>query len=161
MSTTPQQIGPYRIQTEIGRGGMAVVYRAVDGRSGAVVALKVLPPHLAHDERYLQRFEREGKSAARLRHPHIVRTLETGADDGYHFLAMEYVEGQTLADLLRAQRTLLPAADVVALIRQIAEGTGLRPQPGCAPSRHQDQQHHDRPRRQSPADGLRRRQTSR
>ncbi|HQY92778.1 protein kinase [Caldilinea sp.] len=119
MSTTPQQIGPYRIQTEIGRGGMAVVYRAVDGRSGAVVALKVLPPHLAHDERYLQRFEREGKSAARLRHPHIVRTLETGKDDGYHFLAMQYVEGQTLADLLRTQRTLLPAADVVEIVRQV------------------------------------------
>lgn len=119
MSPTPHQIGPYRIQTEIGRGGMAVVYRAVDGRSGAVVALKVLPPHLAHDERYLQRFEREGKSAARLRHPHIVRTLETGADDGHHFLAMQYVEGQTLADLLRTQRTLLPPADVVEIVRQV------------------------------------------
>ena len=120
--TTPQQIGPYRIQAEIGRGGMAVVYRAVDARTGTVVALKVLPPHLAHDERYLQRFEREGKSAARLRHPNIVRTLDTGAADGYHFLALEYVEGQTLADLLRTQRTLLPAADVVAIIRQVAEG---------------------------------------
>ena len=120
--TTPQQIGHYRIQAEIGRGGMAVVYRAVDARTGTVVALKVLPPHLAHDERYLQRFEREGKSAARLRHPNIVRTLDTGAADGYHFLALEYVEGQTLADLLRTQRTLLPAADVVATIRQVAEG---------------------------------------
>ena len=97
-----------------------MVYRAVDARTGAVVALKVLPPHLAPDERYLQRFEREGKSAARLRHPNIVRTLETGADDGSHYLAMEYVEGQTLADLLRAQRTLLPPADVVEIIRQIA-----------------------------------------
>ena len=120
--TTPQQIGPYRIQAEIGRGGMAVVYRAADARTGTVVALKVLPPHLAHDERYLQRFEREGKSAARLRHPNIVRTLDTGAADGYHFLALEYVEGQTLADLLRTQRTLLPTADVVSIIRQVAEG---------------------------------------
>jgi hypothetical protein len=122
MSTTPQQIDPYRIQAEIGRGGMAVVYRAADTRTGTVVALKVLPPHLAHDERYLHRFDREAKSAARLHHPHIVRTLAAGAADGYHFLAMEHVEGQTLADLLRAQRTLLPAADVVAIIRQVAEG---------------------------------------
>ena len=51
--------------------------------SGTVVALKVLPQHLAHDERYLQRFEREGKSVARLRHPNIVRTFETGSADGW------------------------------------------------------------------------------
>lgn len=121
MSTIPHQIGPYRIQTEIGRGGMAVVYRALDTRSGTVVALKVLPPHLAHDERYLQRFEREGKSAARLRHPNIVRTLETGASDGYHYLAMQYVEGQTLAEMLRTQRSLLPPARVVELVQQVAE----------------------------------------
>lgn len=120
MSATPSQIGPYRIQAEIGRGGMAVVYRAVDTRSGTVVALKVLPPQLAHNERYVQRFEREGKSVARLRHPNIVQTYETGAVDGYHYMAMQFVDGQTLTDLLRDRRTLLPFPEVVEIIRQVA-----------------------------------------
>ncbi len=120
MSATPQQIGPYRIQAEIGRGGMAVVYRAVDTRTGTVMALKVLPPQLAHNERYLQRFEREGKSVARLRHPNIVRTVETGAADGFHYMAMQYVDGQTLTELLRDRRTLLPFPETVEIIRQVA-----------------------------------------
>jgi len=120
MSATPSQIGPYRIQAEIGRGGMAVVYRAVDTRSGTVVALKVLPPQLAHNERYVQRFEREGKSVARLRHANIVQTYETGAVDGYHYMAMQFVDGQTLTDLLRDRRTLLPFPEVVEIIRQVA-----------------------------------------
>ncbi len=121
MNQPPRQIGPYRIIGELGRGGMATVYRAVDSRTGDTVALKVLPPHLAHDQRYLQRFEREGHSVARLQHANIVRVFEAGSADGYHFLSMQFVDGQTLADLLRDRRSLLPAQEVVEIIHQVAD----------------------------------------
>lgn len=118
--TTPVRIGPYRIEAELGRGGMAVVYRAVDTRTQATVALKVLPPHLAADPRYLPRFEREGHSAARLNHPHIVRVLGTGSEGGYHFLALQFVDGQTLTEYMRDRKSLLPAERIIAIINQIA-----------------------------------------
>jgi serine/threonine protein kinase len=118
--TTPVRIGPYRIEAELGRGGMAVVYRAVDTRTQATVALKVLPPHLAADPRYLPRFEREGHSAARLNHPHIVRVLGTGSDGGYHYLALQFVDGQTLTEYMRDRKSLLPAERITAIINQLA-----------------------------------------
>ena len=113
---------------------MATVYRAVDSRTGDTVALKVLPPHLAHDQRYLQRFEREGHSVARLQHANIVRVFEAGSADGYHFLSMQFVDGQTLADLLRDRRSLLPArngGDPAPDTRAAANGTRRRGRALC------------------------------
>ncbi|MEW5957442.1 MAG: serine/threonine-protein kinase [Chloroflexota bacterium] len=91
-----QQLGPYRLESILGSGGMAVVYRA--GRSdGEAVALKVLfPPPGAGDE-VRARFEREARTAARLRHPGIVRVLDAGQAEGYAYLAMTLVDGQSLA----------------------------------------------------------------
>lgn len=120
MQPAVQQIGPYRIQEEVGRGGMAIVYRAIDSRTKGVVALKVLPPHLAHDEKYLHRFLREGKNASRLQHPNIVRIYETGSANGYHYMAMQFIDGMTLTDYLRQSKSILPTAESVNLIRQIA-----------------------------------------
>lgn len=114
------QIGHYRIQEEIGRGGMAVVYRAIDTQTKGVVALKVLPPQLAHDEKYLHRFLREGKNANRLQHPNIVRVLETGSADGHYYMAMQYIDGPTLTDYLRQSKSILPTNEIIALIRQVA-----------------------------------------
>ncbi|MFN8468729.1 MAG: protein kinase [Caldilineaceae bacterium] len=114
------QIGHYRIQEEVGRGGMAVVYRAIDTQTKGVVALKVLPPQLAHDEKYLHRFLREGKNANRLQHPNIVRVYETGAADGHYYMAMQFIDGPTLTDYLRQSKSILPTNEIIALIRQVA-----------------------------------------
>ncbi len=114
------QIGHYRIQEEVGRGGMAVVYRAIDTQTKGVVALKVLPPQLAHDEKYLHRFLREGKNANRLQHPNIVRVYETGSADGHYYMAMQFIDGQTLTDYLRQSKSILPTSEIIGLIRQVA-----------------------------------------
>jgi hypothetical protein len=114
------QIGHFRIQEEVGRGGMAVVYRAIDTRTKGVVALKVLPPQLAHDEKYLHRFLREGKNAGKLQHPNIVRVFETGSADGHYYMAMQFVDGQTLTDYLRQSKSILPTNEIIGLIRQVA-----------------------------------------
>jgi serine/threonine-protein kinase len=97
-----QHLGPYQIEEILGSGGMAVVYRAL-GAEGQAVALKVLfPPPGAENELRL-RFEREARTAARLRHPGIVPVLEAGQAEGCAYLAMPFIKGQTLAARLTEQ----------------------------------------------------------
>ena len=86
----------YRVIELIGSGGMGEVYRATDTRLGRDVALKVLPPHMAHDRGRLVRFEREARTIAALNHPNIVTIYSVDESDGVHFLTMEVVEGQPL-----------------------------------------------------------------
>ena len=93
-------LNAYRILGEIGRGGMAVVYKAYDVRRRCTVALKVLPTYFQHDRLLVERFHREARAARDLRHPNIVQVYESGEADGQHFLAMEYAEGCSLAALL-------------------------------------------------------------
>lgn len=92
----------------VARGGMATVYEALDLRLDRVVALKVMHPHLAADPEFVARFEREAKAAARLNHSHVVAVYDQGAADGLVYLAMEYIPGRTLRDILRAQGRLTP-----------------------------------------------------
>ncbi|MEM8531663.1 MAG: protein kinase [Chloroflexota bacterium] len=91
-----QKLGRYHIDEEIGRGGMARVYRATDSLLQRPVALKVLAPHLAVDPEFAHRFEREAVTAANLRHPNIVTIYDVGEHDGLRYIAMEYVRGRTL-----------------------------------------------------------------
>ncbi len=86
-----EQVAGYQVQEQIGRGGMAVVYRALDLRLGRQVALKVLAPHLGEDDAFRQRFIRESRAAAGVDHPHIVPIFEAGEADGVLFIAMRYV----------------------------------------------------------------------
>ena len=86
-----EQVAGYQIEEPIGRGGMAVVYRALDLRLGRQVALKVLAPHLGEDEAFRQRFIRESRAAAGVDHPHIIPVFEAGEADGVLFIAMRYV----------------------------------------------------------------------
>ncbi|RBM19796.1 Stk1 family PASTA domain-containing Ser/Thr kinase [Streptomyces sp. PT12] len=102
--------GRYRVDERIAVGGMATVYRAVDTRLDRVLALKVMHPSLAGDAAFTERFIREAKAAARLAHPNIVGVLDQGRDGGYVYLAMEYVAGCTLRDLLRGRGALQPRA---------------------------------------------------
>ncbi|ACU74859.1 serine/threonine protein kinase with PASTA sensor(s) [Catenulispora acidiphila DSM 44928] len=92
--------GRYRVDSLIARGGMATVYLATDRRLDRVVALKVMHPELARHEEFVSRFIREAKTAARLTHPNIVAVFDQSADGGHVYLVMEFIDGQTLRELL-------------------------------------------------------------
>ncbi|MBC9729748.1 Stk1 family PASTA domain-containing Ser/Thr kinase [Streptomyces sp. TRM68367] len=102
--------GRYRVDARIAVGGMATVYRAVDTRLDRVLALKVMHPSLAADGSFVERFIREAKSVARLAHPNVVQVFDQGTDGSYVYLAMEYVAGCTLRDVLRERGALQPRA---------------------------------------------------
>jgi serine/threonine-protein kinase len=97
-------LGDYRIVREVGRGGMGVVYEAVQRSLGRRVALKVLPVAGALDPRQLQRFQVEAQAAATLHHASIVPVFVVGCEQGVHFYAMQFIEGRTLADVIRELR---------------------------------------------------------
>ncbi|GHC63412.1 Stk1 family PASTA domain-containing Ser/Thr kinase [Streptomyces cinnamoneus] len=107
--------GRYRVEARVAVGGMATVYRAMDTRLDRVLALKVMHPSLAADGAFVDRFIREAKSVARLDHPNVVSVFDQGTDGQYVYLAMEYVAGCTLRDVLRERGALRPRAalDVV------------------------------------------------
>ncbi|WP_326843359.1 Stk1 family PASTA domain-containing Ser/Thr kinase [Streptomyces sp. NBC_01558] len=102
--------GRYRVDARIAVGGMATVYRALDIRLDRVVALKVMHPALAMDGSFVDRFIREAKSVARLAHPNVVQVFDQGTDGSYVYLAMEYIAGCTLRDVLRDRGALQPRA---------------------------------------------------
>ncbi|MFI8945764.1 Stk1 family PASTA domain-containing Ser/Thr kinase [Streptomyces sp. NPDC053750] len=102
--------GRYRVEARIAVGGMATVYRAVDTRLDRVLALKVMHPTLATDATFVERFIREAKSVARLDHPNVVQVFDQGAEGAYVYLAMEYIAGCTLRDVLRERGALQPRA---------------------------------------------------
>src|SRR6516225_6225548 len=97
-------LGDFRILREVGRGGMGVVYEAEQISLGRCVALKVLPFAAALDARQLQRFKNEAYAAAQLHHTNIVPVYGVGCERGVHFFAMQYVEGQTLAGIIKNLR---------------------------------------------------------
>ena len=98
-------LGDFRIIREVGRGGMGVVYEAEQVSLGRRVALKVLPFAVTMDPRQLQRFQNEARAAASLEHPHIVPVYGVGCERGLHYYAMKFIEGQSLAAIIDAQRT--------------------------------------------------------
>jgi eukaryotic-like serine/threonine-protein kinase len=100
--------GRYRIGPRIARGGMASVHEATDMRLDRVVAVKVMHPGLGDDGEFAARFVREARAAARLSHPHVVSVFDQGDDDGTVFLAMEYVPGHTLRDVIRKEAPMSP-----------------------------------------------------
>ncbi|QTZ91505.1 Stk1 family PASTA domain-containing Ser/Thr kinase [Streptomyces auratus] len=102
--------GRYRVEARIAAGGMATVYQAMDTRLDRMLALKVMHPSLATDGAFVDRFIREAKSVARLSHPNVVGVFDQGTDGTYVYLAMEYVAGCTLRDVLRERGALQPRA---------------------------------------------------
>jgi serine/threonine protein kinase len=103
----------------LGRGGMGVVYRATDVRLGRPVALKLLSDELSRDASFRARFERESRLAAAIDHAHIVPVYEAGSARGLLFLAMRYVDGGDLAEVLRGEGQLEPGR-ALALVDQLA-----------------------------------------
>ena len=110
------RLGVYRLGAELGRGGMGTVYQAVSeaagpaGPAGTTVAIKVIHPHLAGNERHFERFRREAAIGCQIAHPNIVRTYDTGVEElegeAHHYMVMEFVQGQTLAGLLQELGTV-------------------------------------------------------
>jgi serine/threonine protein kinase len=117
--TVGSQIAGYRLEEQIGRGGMAVVFRAHDSRLDRRVALKILAPELARDEAFRQRFIRESRAAAAVDHPHIIPVFEAGEAAGVLFIAMRYVQGGDVRTLLDEEGTQTPAR-VVGIVTQVA-----------------------------------------
>ncbi|MFD1663664.1 serine/threonine-protein kinase [Streptomyces caeni] len=114
-----RRIAGYRIEEEVGRGGMAVVYRARDLRLGRTVALKLLAPELTRNDTFRRRFTHESRVAAAIDHPHIVPVYEAGETDGVLYIAMRYVAGRDLRHLLDREGPL-PLATVLRIAAQVA-----------------------------------------
>jgi len=115
--------GRYEVGRLVARGGMATVYEAVDIRLERTVAIKVMHPALAADAEFVARFIREARSAARLSHPNVVAVYDQGSDGDAVYLAMEYVDGATLRDLMRMRGRLAPA-DALVIFEQVLGALG-------------------------------------
>src|SRR5215213_9506539 len=112
-------IAHYRIVEPIGAGGMGAVYKAYDTKLQRVVALKVLPPEYVSQEDRRRRFFQEARAASALNHPHILTVYEVGEDDGRPYIAMEYIEGETLRQKMKSG---LQVKEVLDIAIQIAAG---------------------------------------
>jgi eukaryotic-like serine/threonine-protein kinase len=115
-----QMLGPYHITGVLGEGGMGVVYRAHDPKLGRAIAVKTLPPEYAAEEEWLARFRREARMLASLNHPNITVIYGLEECDGIHYLSMELVEGETLAERI-ARIGVLPLPDALSIFGQVAE----------------------------------------
>jgi serine/threonine protein kinase len=114
-----KMVDKYKVISEIGRGGMGTVYKALDSSRNRYVALKVLSPFLQANPEFLKRFQREADAAARLRHPNIIKVYETGQIGGHSFIAMEYMDGGSLHNRLQKGRPL-DQNTVINIVSQIA-----------------------------------------
>src|SRR5262245_4367476 len=108
--------GRYRVESHLAHGGMATVYVGTDTRLDRMIALKIMHAELANDGNFVRRFVAEARSVARLSHPNVVTVFDQGADGRTLYLAMEYVPGRTLRDVLRERGRLTPreALDIMA-----------------------------------------------
>ena len=118
--TSGTKIGSYEILDAIGAGGMGEVYRAKDARLNRIVALKILPADFAADANRIGRFEQEARSASALNHPNIITIHDIGSVDSTSYIAMEFVEGKSLRELLNGPA--LPIRRIVQIAAQLADG---------------------------------------
>lgn len=114
-----EKFGAYEIKKEIGRGGMGIVYKAVQLSLGREVAIKILPPQLSLETEFVQRFFREARSAANLKHPNIVTIHDVGEEKGTYYFAMEYLEGGSLEERIKKQGAF-SLEEAESIISQIA-----------------------------------------
>jgi len=125
-----QEILNYRIEREIGEGGMSRVYKGIDPKTGQEVAIKELLPHLVHHDEVRQRFRREAQVLAILNHPHIVRLIRYEEVGDNLYLVQEYVDGMNLARYIGEHRGTIPEADTVHLFCQILDALAFAHEAG-------------------------------
>jgi eukaryotic-like serine/threonine-protein kinase len=116
--------GRYRLDAQIGTGGMSTVYRAFDTVLERQVAIKLMHREIASDSDQLERFRREARAVAQLNHPHIVTVIDAGEDDNTPYIVFEYVEGETLKDRIR-RHGRLPVQESIAYAIEIARALGV------------------------------------
>jgi len=121
-SLVGRKLGHYELIESIGVGGMAAVIKAQDADLGRVVALKILPPDMATDPENVSRFKLEARAAAKLDHDNVARVYYCGEDQGLHYIAFEFVEGDNLRVRMEKQGGLLPVADAVPCMIQVTAG---------------------------------------
>jgi formylglycine-generating enzyme len=119
----------YEILGELGRGGMATVYKARQKNLDRIVALKVIPRELTHDQEFVGRFEREARNSARLNHPNTITIYDVGSIGGYPYISMEYLEGGTLSERLRIHGKLAES-EAKEIITKILKALGQAHQQG-------------------------------
>jgi ABC-type branched-subunit amino acid transport system substrate-binding protein len=124
-----RQLGKYQIHTTLGKGGMGMVYMGYDPLLDRKVAIKILAPHLVWEEGFVERFLREARAAARIKHPNIVTVYDVGQEQEQFYFVMEYLEGQTLADYIR-QRGSLPPEEVLSILHPLADALDYAHQHG-------------------------------
>ena len=115
----PRRLGGFELLATLGKGGMGTVFKARQVSMDRLVALKILPKKLAENEAFVQRFLREARSAAKLRHPNIVQAFDVGQAEGYYFFAMEFVDGETLSEIIRRDGPLEPNR-ALDIMKQVA-----------------------------------------
>ncbi|MCA9910546.1 MAG: serine/threonine protein kinase, partial [Anaerolineae bacterium] len=118
MTLVGTRLGPYEIIEEIGKGGMATVYRAYQPSIGRFVALKIIHRAIASDSKALERFQREARLIARLEHPHLLPVYDYNGEHDPPYIVMRYLEGGTLKDALEAGA--IPLTDTVHILRQVS-----------------------------------------
>jgi serine/threonine protein kinase len=120
MANIPSKIGNFEVSRQVGSGGMGAVYLGLDPELNRQVAIKVIREEV-HDQEVLDRFFREARAAAALRHPNIITIYASGQHEHQPYMVMEYVEGDSLADIIRSRKTL-PLADKLSYIEQLCAG---------------------------------------
>ena len=120
MASIPSRIGNFEVLSQLGSGGMGTVYLGRDPELGCQVAIKVIREEV-RDQEVLDRFFREARAVAALRHPNIITVYASGQHDHQPYMAMEYVDGESLADIIRSRRTL-PLSDKISYLEQICAG---------------------------------------
>src|ERR1043166_9651648 len=118
--TVGTRLGRYEIRSKIGEGGMGEVYLAEDMELRRSVALKILPADVAANQERMRRFKQEAQAAAALNHPNIAHIYEIGESGGTSFIAMEFVDGLTLRQMIHEQHTAFPK--LLRSLQQTAEG---------------------------------------
>lgn len=123
------RLGRYEIRVPLGAGGMGEVYTAQDVRLERTVALKILPAEVSQDQQRMRRFEQEARAASALNHPNVAHIYEIENENGYHFIAMEYIEGETLRQRMTASsmrlHEMLDIAQQVAAALSAAHAAGI------------------------------------
>lgn len=131
----PEKVGDYRILREVGRGGMGIVFEAVQESLGRRVALKILPNHFLLDRKRLERFQRESRAAARLHHTNIVQVFGVGEQDGFHYYVMQFIDGQGLNEVLREWRRAAGLPDKPSAADTAEHNGDGKPAPAPQPMR--------------------------